>query len=747
MQRMQVKNAVDETRSAQRGGVSAPLDDGAAMAAALHRLANLRATLYRDWSDGPSSLVGFANADLPAKAAISPARAYALEAPALSFTLDPAFSLDPPAPEPSPLELRGRFECLEDMPPPARPEEEEIAVELRIGAGADVAYLLDLVRGLPRAPTVFVQPAPVETHIEFDDVPLLAAGAFVDLTPLVIDPDPPMVKAPDAAVAADDADVGVTLAVGAIAGLVAWIDAPVESVVQSPVATAVSEADAEDEDHVLGAGAFSGVALWLDAPVVEIEAPPVVVTPSEDVVDDEMAAMIAVGGTVGGAVAGCLAFDAPVIGTPRLVLEVTPAELEDVATDDAVGAVAGLSLLFDLAPVPTVFTPPPVIDLEEVALDDFLADAVEALYAAALDPTELYAWGASVLSTEESDAPASYLAACECALWNLPRVVPCNETFSLHPNHEIAVKITRALRVRADTLRARAFTENTGFGVLNSSEMHLPWFPTVETPVDEGSDTIDADTQLATWGLDDLAPLITAPDRPRPILSEGELDALLATPAARDSHELEDDWQENPVWRETFWHDVDAYLQTVETTEVEDAPETIAEAFATHDIEIRDEVLPAAMHFWSPGDDADLAINGEGDDLFLVGGGDAGVVLVEDGAIHAMRTGRSTRMGEVVVSWSVDPWTDIDAMTWTRVATLSGVCQIRVEQTVTHDRTVVVAGDLSGSPLTSDRVRLVEATENGPREFPVRRVGGLDHGTAWPFADLGGQGDDHRLLV
>jgi len=730
MQRTQVKNA-------GHPDVSAPRDDGAAMAAALRRLATLRATIYRDWSDGPSSLVAFANTDLPAEADTAPTRAYTLDAPALSFTLDPTFVLEAPAPER--LELRGRFECLDDMPPPAMPAEEEVTDELHIGAGAgaDVAYLLDLVRSLPKAPTVLVRPASAETPKDLDEVEVLAVGAFADLAPLIVAPEPATAATRTDAAAADNSEVDVSLAVGAVAGFVAWIEAPVQRA-PTPRAEIVSESVVEEEVLVLGAGAFAGIAVWLDAPVVEAEDAPAVAAAPDEIVEDDVFAI--------GAVSDCLALDAPPIPVPAPIVNAEPADLEETVADDAVGAVAGLARLLELAPEPTVFTPPPVIDLEEVAFDDFLADAVEALYVAALDPTEHYAWGASVLPADNGNA-AAHLAACESAFWNLPRVVPCGEAFTLQPNHEIAVKITRALRVRADTLRARAFTETFGFGVLHSHALHLPWFPSVERPRDAGSDTIDADTQFAALDMDDPATLISAPERPRPILSEDELDALLATPAARDSHELEDDWQENPVWRETFWHDVDAYLQTVETTDVEEAPKTIAETFATHDIEIRDDPPPAAMHFWSPGDEADLAICGDGDDLFLVGGGEAGVVLVEDGAIHSMRTGRGTRMGEVVVSWSADPWTDVDAMTWTRVATLSGVSQVRVEQTITHDRAVVVAGDLSSAGMRGDRVHLVEATENGPREFPVRRIGGLDHGAEWPFADLGGKGEDHRLLV
>ena len=124
-------------------------------------------------------------------------------------------------------------------------------------------------------------------------------------------------------------------------------------------------------------------------------------------------------------------------------------------------------------------------------------------------------------------------------------------------------------------------------------------------------------------------------------------------------------------------------------------------------------------------------------------------MLVEDGAIHSMRTGRGTRMGEVVVSWSTDAWSDIDSMKWTRVATLSGISQLRVEQTVSHDRMVVVAGDLSGSAVSTSSVRLVEATENGPREFPVVRIGGLEDAAERWDAPMAPEALDHdvRLFV
>jgi hypothetical protein len=717
MQPVQVHRAVETDVPALR-------DDGAAMAAALHRLAKLRSTLYRDWSDGPSSLVAHANVDSAVAVAPSRVRAYLQDAPDLAFTFDPGFTLEAPRP----LDLRGRFDCLEDMPPPAAIDD----VEIGAGASAPVAYLLDLVRNLPKAPSVLVRPAPAEAPVEVEDIATRAVGA-VDLAPLAAEPASP-VGTPHAVRLEEHDEEEATFAVGAIAGIAAWTlnrhDEPV-LVVKAPD-TMSDDIAVED---VMAVGAFG----WVDAPMLKAHVADAQTQTPQGV--EEFEETLAVG-----AVAACLAFDAP-----QLIAEAPlPAPVDQIVDPGEViayGAAASLAQLLDIAPPLETFTPPPVVDLDLIALDDFLADAVEALYVAALDPSELYAWGGSELPADNDIA--TQLAACEAAHWNLPRVIPCGEAFAFTPNHEIAVQITRAIRVRADTLRARAFANHVNFGALRTREAHMPWFPCVEAPTEEGGDTVDADTQLTTWGMDDLATIITAPDRPLPILSEAELDALLATPAAQDSHELEDDWQENPVWQETFWHDVDAYLQSVESDEYRDEVLTQApEIDVASDIEIRDEgIAPIATHFWLPGDETDLAITGEGTDLFLIGGGDAGVVLVEDGAMHSMRTGRGTRMGEVVVSWSTQTWSDIDAMTWTRIATLSGVSQLRVEQTVTHDRAVVVVGDLSGCTLAASRVHLVKATEDGPREFPVRRIGGLDTGD-WSGSGVGeAMADDTRLFV
>lgn len=332
-----------------------------------------------------------------------------------------------------------------------------------------------------------------------------------------------------------------------------------------------------------------------------------------------------------------------------------------------------------------------------------------------------------------------------------PRATTCADVFALNPNHETAVKITRVLRVRADLLQARTFTDTVNFGRLETREAFQLWFPSIEAPTGRAADTLDAGADLSTWGLDETSSRVTAPDRPRRLLSEEELGALLSTPTADDSHELDDKWQENPVWRDTFWHDVDTYLQSVEDCEFHQAARAeVDEAPPTPDIEIRDPCArDAEMHFWRPGDETDLALDGDGNSLFLIGGDAPGVVLVEDGAMHAMRTGRGTRVGEVVVSWSSDPWTDVDDMGWTRVATLSGMSDLRVEQTAAHDRAVVISGELSGTALKADRVRLSETTEDGLIDFPVRQTGGFADAMTcdWPFDGLADEGAEYRLLV
>jgi hypothetical protein len=449
-----------------------------------------------------------------------------------------------------------------------------------------------------------------------------------------------------------------------------------------------------------------------------------------------------------GAVAGCLTFDAPTIPAAHAEANCTQAAIEDEIPVDAVGAFADLASLIALTPLPAPVTTPSVIDLDIISEDDALAEAGEASYAAALDPAAEYVWGVPCFT--DDNQTAAPLAAGEAALWNLPRAMPCAEVFALNPNHETAVKIIRALRIRTDMLGARAFTETTGFGALHTSEMAAAWFPITETPQGPASEMLDAGIAFAAWDSREVAPRVIVPDRPRPILSEEELDALLATPAAQDSHELDDDWQENPVWRETFWHGVDAYLQTVEDcTFRQEAIKVAPDAPVQTDIEIRGDDDTPAMHFWRPGDETDLAIDGEGLDLFLIGGDATGIVLIEDGAMHAMRTGRGTRVGEVVVSWSDDLWADVNGTEWTRVATLSGVSDLRVEQTAAHDRVVVVSGELSGTALKADRVCLVKQTEDGPLTFPVRHVGGFADGVMddWPFAEAAGGSEDARLLI
>jgi hypothetical protein len=438
-----------------------------------------------------------------------------------------------------------------------------------------------------------------------------------------------------------------------------------------------------------------------------------------------------------GAVAGVLALlDAglgPVASPPPATHVLTEAEgAEEPAL--AFGAVPGCMAMAPDLPSPSVFVAPQVVDLDEVALDDLLADACEALYVAALDPTELYAWGVSALPDDESATHGLLLCASESALWGLPPDTPLNHPLHLNLHDEFAVNITRALRIHADTPRARGFTAGAAFGAIQIRGALDCWFPVVDVDT-FASESIDADKQFAAWDDSPEACAVTTAARPAPILSEAELDALLSTPAAVDSHELEDDWQDNPVWQETFWHNVDAYLQSVEPGDGEAHHECDLDA-ELHALAVR-EHAPTSTHFWFPGDDADLAIAGDGDDLFLIGGGEAGVVLVEDGVMHAMRTGAPARAGEIVISWSPDTRSDIHSDSWTRVATLSGVNRLRVEQTASHDRIVIVAGDLVGCDLSPADVRLVEATETGPVDFPVLRLGIFGGvGDDWPFDGL-----------
>ena len=349
------------------------------------------------------------------------------------------------------------------------------------------------------------------------------------------------------------------------------------------------------------------------------------------------------------------------------------------------------------------------------------------------------------------DTPLDLRGRFDCLDEMPPATERCAEIFALNPNHETAVKIIRTLRVRTDLLQTPAFTDCVNFGRLETRAAFQAWFPSIETPTGAPADALDADTGLSTWGLEDATFCVTAPDRPRPLLSEAELGALLSASTADDSHELDDKWQENPEWRETFWHEVDSYLQSVDDCDSHHTARGVVDELpAAPDIEICDpRVAEAAMYFWRPGDETDLAHDGDGAGLFLVGGDTPGVVLVEDGAMHAMRTGRGTRVGEVVVSWCDDPWTDVDGMGWTRVATLSGISDLRVEQGAAHDRAVVISGELSGTALKADRVRLTELTEDGPVDFPVRQTGGFADALSsdWPFDDMADESAEHRLLV
>jgi hypothetical protein len=78
-------------------------------------------------------------------------------------------------------------------------------------------------------------------------------------------------------------------------------------------------------------------------------------------------------------------------------------------------------------------------------------------------------------------------------------------------------------------------------------------------------------------------------------------------------------------------------------------------------------------------------------------------------------------MDEVVVSLSSAPWSSIDAMPWRRIATLTGIGEIRIEQNAHATRRVMIAGLLAATGLEEDAVRLVQSTDDGEVAFPVER--------------------------
>lgn len=649
-----------------------------ALSAALNRLARLRSPA--DWSDGPATLVDWANADgeslwgaLPEP---KPRRRQFDGADELNVAV--AFTEDRLVQD-EVLPLRGRFAegdvdtswvTLADdvaaalippiVAPPALPA---LAPEAPVAESAFIA---------PAAPAA---PAPVTVA---DDTPVVAYGSMaVALDAPTLEPSP----AAPPRTAVEDATPAELLAPGAapdLAALAALLQCDDE-----PVATPPAPLRVEPEETLpVGAGAFAV---------------------SFDVIEMNVAAA------------------APAVVTP----------LPEIEVDVAFGAMSVLRLL-DVVPVDE----PPLVAVRlfdpESLIDDALAAAFDALLAPAPIPADDVAWDADVAFF--SDSPAHALAAFEAALWNLPRHVPCFETFQSNPNHETAVRLTRTLRLRAQTLEARAFAASADFGVLNGDvEASTFWVPAdalAEPP--QNNDAAEAsfpDWQVNADGLivvvaPDL--MAAAPAPAAPVITEEELDALFAhVDEAR--RVVLDDLGDEPRWTEPYWSDVDSYLAHVAETmdpALLDAPHPFSDAPDLHDLDIRDpEPAPErATHFWMAGDDADLVVMGEGDDIFIVSAGeDASVVLLEDGATWSMRTGGSARMDEVVVSLSNARWSAIDAMPWRRIATLSRVGEVRVEQNAHATRRVMIAGLLSATGLDDENVRLVQSTDDGEVMFPVER--------------------------
>jgi hypothetical protein len=426
--------------------------------------------------------------------------------------------------------------------------------------------------------------------------------------------------------------------------------------------------------------------------------------------------------------------------TERTIPQAEARPLEDI-TAEPVLAVGAVPALFDLLAV----TPPARVDEivvhpfdAESLLDDAIADAFSALLCAH-DPLESL-WASDAPTLE--DSPAATLAASEAALWNLPRHVPCLENFLATPNHETAVKLTRALRLRANALQARAFAEGVDFGFLNSdADAAAFWFmaDALSDATAASTGGAEMETSLPDWQMTDdglivvNAPGSAPPRTPAPLITEAELDALFAHVDEARAHIL-DDLNEDDGFAEPYWSDVDAYL-AAESDRLDEryfsrdegalADEDRADML---DIEVRDTPpAPAfATHFWMPEDPTDLALVGDGQDLFIVGGEQAAVFLVEDGASHVMRTGKPARMDEAVLSISHDPWSHIDGMRWTRLATLHGFDEVRVMQTSDAARQLVVAGSYVALGLKEGRIRLVADGADGEVDRPVTRVGDMD---------------------
>lgn len=672
---------------------SAP-DAGVVLGTALRRLGRLRAQLRGDWSDGPATLPAWANAD--------------------GEDVWGDLAWEPPAPEPQqtehllpaePLPLRGRFDLEDDQSPPIAAIEEAAVIAAfaedraahddagpvnapLAGAAEGLLAFLDRLPAEP-APVAFEEPDAVEAY-----------GAIVDVVALLDLPQPgPHARQPRPRANDRPDDVSDIAAFGSCPlPPEAPPDAPPAASMEARVETPAPAAPAEPAplDPVVVAGAHAGLDLVLQLLDLPEPAPPASPAPPQT---EEIAEILAVGA-------------APL------------AELLDAVPPEATALI--LTRPFDPAAL----------------IDDALADAFDALLVAlnAVAADDVV-WDADAAPDAASATPA--LAACEAALWDIPRHVPCIETFAATPNHETAVRLTRTLRLRAHALEARAFAETTGFGALTANHGDdTLWISALDA---EPSQPLDDDASLADWRAPEeefvsiSAPDLAPPRRPAlPIVTEEELDALFAH--IEDNRQVVlDDLGDETRWSEPYWSDVDSYLAHVSETmdpSLLDPPDPLP-SVDMYDLDVRDpDPAPiAATHFWMPGDDGDLVVDGDGEDLFIVGAGDDGAtVLVEDGATWTMRTGGAARMDEVVVSLSDDAWSDIDAMSWRRIATLSGVAQLRVEQNARGARRLVVSGALLATDLDEDDVRLVRSGDDGEEDYPVIRPAAAGD---WPFADLG----------
>ncbi len=788
--------------SAHEGDAPGEPDVGLRLSAALKRLAALRATIHGDWSDGPASLLDVANVDL------SDGETLCWTEVATPRPIGPDLNFAPAHEPPvaawvveTPMPLRGRFADPADaIPAVAAPidvswldlvddDDAQPAASTLAPAPGEMVVALAFAedREAVAAPLVVgvATPEPIETNIiEIDYIePAFAIGATSGILELVqgavADVAAPIVPEAAALLSFEDDDllpaIGATAGLGTLLSVIA-LDPPAQAALLSLTAI---EIDDVDPLPLLAFGAAPGL---LAAPPID-DLSSALAPEISPAIDDELPvdvpcapfdlhALLALSAPIAAEAPAAPAPTRPEDDTPPALAvgafalcfvgapEAAPAEVITVAiawegvgveVDLAFGAAPMLAALLDSVPALND-TPPVVRAFDPVSvIDDALADAFDTLLCARdpIDPFDA-AWTPETFADTDHTAQ---LAACEAGLWALPRHVPCIETFLLTPSHETAVRITRALRLRANALEARAFAETAGFGFLSSdTDAQAFWFlaDALHDASSLSAGDADVGASFADWRMnDDGLLVVTAPDnahpkRPPPLISEAELDALFAHVDDSQSRVVLDDLGDDPTWNDTFWCDVDTYLEHVSETmdpAVIDYMEAQTDQFDIHDIEVRAAPIvvapPTTTFFWIPGDDYDLAIDGVGDDLFIVGANETpAVILVEDGSTYSMRTGQIARMDEVVVSLSFDAWRYVDAMQWRRVATLSGVAHVRVEQNATGTRQAVLAGAFFATTLEDDGVRLVRSGDDGDVDHPVMRLGGPSLDADWPFADI-----------